>query len=392
MVAETARQFEALEAQAQCLMSVFTKGGYEAVAPAIIQPADVFLDLTGEDLRQRTYVFADPEGAELCLRPDLTIPTCRLHLARHERPNLPARYCYNGPAFRFQPSDADPAHPREFRQCGIELFGESKTTKAETEVVCLIIEALRKADLKTFKIRIGDLGLFHDLLDALDMPERWRQRLKTQFWRQETFRAELLRLTERPASALEGLPQDLMGKIDTGNAKASRKAVLKYFEQHDIELLGSRSLEEIAESLLNAAEDATSEPIPRQTTELIDSYLHIVGPPRAAGARIKDLMASAKVDISDAIERFDQRLEAFGKAGIELSAMEFSAEFGRKLEYYTGFVFEVVNDRLGSMSPVAGGGRYDNLFRTIGAGIDIPAVGSAIHTERLLSLTSGAAP
>ncbi|MFM1815998.1 MAG: hypothetical protein RLZ98_2693, partial [Pseudomonadota bacterium] len=53
MVAESARQFEALEDQARCLLSVFTKSGYEAVAPAIIQPADVFLDLTGEDLRSR---------------------------------------------------------------------------------------------------------------------------------------------------------------------------------------------------------------------------------------------------------------------------------------------------------------------------------------------------
>ena len=39
MTAETTREFEALEAQAQTLMSVFTKAGYDAVAPAIIQPA-----------------------------------------------------------------------------------------------------------------------------------------------------------------------------------------------------------------------------------------------------------------------------------------------------------------------------------------------------------------
>ncbi|MET0408185.1 MAG: ATP phosphoribosyltransferase regulatory subunit, partial [Hyphomicrobium sp.] len=107
MTAETVQNLEALALQAQTLMSVFTKAGYDAVAPAIIQPADVFLDVIGESLRGRTYVFTDQDGAELCLRPDITVPTCRLHLERHAEPMTPARYCYNGPAFRFQPQGAD---------------------------------------------------------------------------------------------------------------------------------------------------------------------------------------------------------------------------------------------------------------------------------------------
>src|SRR6185437_1464601 len=163
MAAETTRDFEALEAQAQTLMSVFLKTGYDAVAPAVIQPADVFLDVIGASLRARTYVFTDPDGAELCLRPDLTVPTCRLHLARHADGATPARYCYSGSAFRYQPDTADAAHPREFRQAGIERF----------------------------TLRIGDLGLFNALLDALSMPERWRRRLKHHFWRREAFRDEL---------------------------------------------------------------------------------------------------------------------------------------------------------------------------------------------------------
>ena len=85
-------------------MAVFTRAGYEAVAPAIIQPAGLFLDVVGESLRARTYVFTDPDGDELCLRPDLTVPTCRLHLERHPGGDVPARYCYNGAAFRFQPA------------------------------------------------------------------------------------------------------------------------------------------------------------------------------------------------------------------------------------------------------------------------------------------------
>lgn len=174
MTPETAQQFQALENQAHDLMNFFHQAGYEAVAPAIIQPADIFLDVVGEDLRRRTYVFVDPDGSELCLRPDLTVPTCRLHWQRctMNGNSTLARYCYNGPAFRFQPADAGPAHPREFRQLGIELFGEKNKERADVEVLYLIVSGLRRAGLQSFKIRIGDIGIFRALLDALDLPQR----------------------------------------------------------------------------------------------------------------------------------------------------------------------------------------------------------------------------
>src|SRR6476661_437365 len=81
MSAESARKFEALEAQAVSLLDVFKRRGYEQVAPSIIQPADIFLDQIGEAIRGRTYVFTDLTGEELCLRPDLTVPVSRPAIA-----------------------------------------------------------------------------------------------------------------------------------------------------------------------------------------------------------------------------------------------------------------------------------------------------------------------
>ncbi len=147
MSPEPAQKFEALEAQAQRLMAAFTRAGYEHVAPAIIQPAGLFLDVVGEQLRARTYVFTDPDGEELCLRPDLTVPTCRLHLARYPHGNVPARYCYNGAAFRYQPGGDTSAHPREFRQAGIESFAAPDREQDDAAVLALIVEALREAGL-----------------------------------------------------------------------------------------------------------------------------------------------------------------------------------------------------------------------------------------------------
>src|SRR6478735_1341295 len=147
MSAESARKFDALEAQAVTLLDVFKRHGYEQVAPSIIQPADIFLDQIGEAIRGRTFVFTDLSGEELCLRPDLTVPVSRLYLERHPGADAPARYCYNGPAFRFQPRGAKGTHPREFRQAGIECFGVADRDSADAEVVLLVADAVKSAGL-----------------------------------------------------------------------------------------------------------------------------------------------------------------------------------------------------------------------------------------------------
>lgn len=55
----------------------------------------------------------------------------------------------------------------------------------------------------------------------------------------------------------------------------------------------------------------------------------------------------------------------------------------RGLDYYNRTVFEVHHHKLGAMSAIAGGGRYDNLIKEIG-GKDVPALGFAAGMERLI--------
>ncbi len=391
MAAETARKFEALEAQAQKIMQVFIKAGHEAVSPAIIQPAGVFLDVIGESLRARTYVFTDPDGDELCLRPDLTVPTCRLHLERHGEGVAKARYCYNGPAFRFQPVGADRAHPREFRQAGIENFGSNDRERVDAQTVATILEALKAAGLKSSKLRIGDLGLFRALIRAIDMPDRWRQFLTHLFWRPDAFRVELKRLSQPRAETLKSIPAELRAGIDPGDLNKSERAVIEYVTAKGIDTSGTRSISEVASSLMWRVADAKADPLPPETVSLIERYLAISGPAKAAGASLKDLLRERGGAMAPVLEAYHKRLQYMSELGVDVVHTEFSAEFGRQLEYYTGFVFEVLSPDLGPNSAIAGGGRYDDLMKATGAKSDVPAVGAAIHTERLLGVIQGGA-
>ena len=69
-------------AWAEALLLSFAQAGYVQAEPAILQPAEPFLDLSGEDIRKSLYLTTDLSGEELCLRPDLTIPVAR-DLAQH---------------------------------------------------------------------------------------------------------------------------------------------------------------------------------------------------------------------------------------------------------------------------------------------------------------------
>jgi ATP phosphoribosyltransferase regulatory subunit len=388
--AETAANFDRLETQARLLTGVFRLHGYELVAPAIIQPASLMLDVVGEDLRGRTYVFSDQDGNELCLRPDLTVPTGRLYLERSPGGAEPARYCYNGPAFRYRPLTAPAGNPREFRQAGLEAYGHDAKTSLDAEIVALTATAVRAAGLSDLKLKLGDLGVLSAVLDAIAMPERWRQRLRQLFWRREAFNAELERLTTAPDEAVRRLPRELVAALSGKDRAAAVEAVQAHLLANGRDLQGTRSLADIADGLLAILADAREKPLRGAHAALIREIVDVHGPARRAVEAIQTVAKSRGANIERALSALNDRLREVSAAGLDLDTATYAGDFGRKFEYYTGFVFELESPRLEAGSPVAGGGRYDGLLEVVGAGRPVPAVGASIYTERLLSAQVGA--
>src|SRR6202451_4741943 len=87
------------DARAQALVASYVRAGYAQTEPPVLQPAEPFLDLSGEDIRRRMFLTTDPDGHELCLRPDLTIPVSRDYLASPAA-GKPAGFCYLGAGVR----------------------------------------------------------------------------------------------------------------------------------------------------------------------------------------------------------------------------------------------------------------------------------------------------
>ncbi len=373
-----------LRQQDQRIADVFARHGYGFVEPPILEPAEIFLEQSGEDIRRRMYVFNDPAGLELCLRPDLTIPTCRMYLRQTQpQQETAARLCYNGPAFRYQPQGA--ARPCQFLQAGVECLGDSDEAGADAEVLALTVEALQAAGLPRLDVQIGDLGLFFALLDQLDLPPRWRARLRHQFWRPDELHALLERLSKgggEKAPAGRAAFLEAIGGLDESRARLALEEVLR---MSGIATAGGRGSSEIAERFLDQAAAEQALHVSKEIAGLIDAFLQIAGAPQQALSEIDALTAAAGIDLGAARARFEQRLSLMEKRGLEPEKFQYAAQFGRNLEYYTGFVFDLRAPGMEEYGQIAGGGRYDALLRRLGAPRDIPAIGSAIRTEALLA-------
>lgn len=361
-------------AWADTLLLSFAQAGYVRAEPAILQPAEPFLDLSGEDIRKSLYLTADLSGEELCLRPDLTIPVARDYLAS-SRAGQPAGFSYLGPVFRYRSGQAS-----EFLQAGIESFGRQDRAAADAETLALALEATAAFGVRDVEIRTGDVALFNALLDALDLYPVWRRRLVKDFHRKISLEQDLeglARTTATTRSEYEGVLAALAGS----DRKAALAFVTDLMSIAGTTNVGGRTTAEIADRFLEQS-TLKGGALPREAITVLKRFLSISGNPDDAIAELRALTFDAKLDLTAAIDQFESRIGFMAARGIDVKNTRFSTAFGRGLDYYTGFEFELHHKGNGA-EPLVAGGRYDGLLTQLGSPAPIPAVGFSVWVDAL---------
>ena len=176
---------------------------------------------------------------------------------------------------------------------------------------------------------------------------------------------------------------DVYYMLEGADKQGARALVEDLLSIAGISSVGGRSVSEITERFLEQASLRSGPGVPQDKRDLIAKFLAVSGDPDAASAALRKLAGDAKLDLTAALDSFDQRLNFIVARGLDPATMSFSARFVRRLDYYTGFIFEAHGPGLPPDKPVIGGGRYDRLLGTLGAKKDIPAVGAAVWVERL---------
>ncbi|QPC94623.1 ATP phosphoribosyltransferase regulatory subunit [Mesorhizobium sp. INR15] len=357
------------------ITSLFAARDTHAVEVAVLQPADPFLDMAGEDLRRRIFLTESETGQTLCLRPEFTIPVCLDHIS--SQAGTPRRYSYLGEVFRQRREGGN-----EFFQAGIEDLGDRDTAEADARSLAdahaLLSLALPALPLT---VTLGDQTIFEAVLAALGLPRGWRMRLARAFGSTAMLEAALADLANPPRNGqLSGAVAALV--LD-GDLEALSAHIAIGMEEAGLSASAGRAPADIARRLIEKAE-LRSVRLSNEAFSALKSFLAIDVSLDGATAALEAFATGAGLSLGAALEKFAARAKAIVAHGLPAEKIRYDAAFGRPLDYYTGLVFEIASGN--GDRPLAGGGRYDRLLTLLGAKTPIPGVGFSVWLDRIEAL------
>lgn len=346
------------------------------IDPPVLQPAAIYLELSGEDIRRRAFLAGD----DLCLRPDMTAPAVRAAFAMQTPPPVIA---YEGVVFRQQQSGS--SRETEFVQIGAEWIGAVPLTPAnEAEIIALALQASGNA---ATRMKIGDVGIRSAFVAACGLDPRWAARTIAALERPNGLDALAYEIAHLPEDAGAGLAEAL-ASLTPEHAEAALADIL---DHAGITNVGQRPVGEIAQRLRERGALAAAAPPSEDQRALLAQLIAIDAPDGLAQARVlakSPALKNAKLAVA-AIEAAEARATALGKPSGMPRDVTFAPGLGRAVAYYDGFVFELEAAKLGDRASLGGGGRYDGLARALwpkekGAPpAGLRAAGFALRPDRL---------
>lgn len=357
------------------ILKLFAEREAEIIDVPVLQPADPFLDMAGEDLRRRIFLTESETGESLCLRPEFTIPVCRDHIA--SRAGTPRRYGYLGEVFRQRREGAN-----EFFQAGIEDLGDPDRARADARSVAdahaLLERLLPESELV---VTLGDQSVFEAVLAALGLPRGWRMRLARAFGSANKLSAALADLANPPRNG--ALPEQVAALLARHDEQALVAHVGAEMKAAGLSPTAGRTAADIAQRLIEQA-DLRAVRVSSEAFSALERFLATHVPLDAAGAALRDFASRSGLLLEDALAGFEARVAALRAEGLAVERIRYDAAFGRPLDYYTGLVFEIAAGD--GARPLAGGGRYDRLLTLLGAAQPIPGVGFSAWLDRVAAL------
>ncbi len=204
-----ARQVESVR---RALLDEFRLHGYELVMPPLLEYLDSLLTGSGRDLDLRTFKLVDQiSGRSMGLRADITPQVARIDAHLLNRKGV-ARLCYCGSVLHALPSTLNAT--REPLQIGAELYGHGGI-EADAEVIRLLARSLDLAGVRTTRLDLGHVGIFHALAVCGELDAELEEELFAVLQAKDvpTLRELVAGVPEPARSALLALP-DCYGGVE----------------------------------------------------------------------------------------------------------------------------------------------------------------------------------
>ena len=337
------------------LRSVKSKGFKYIDLPSVIETNHI-VQRSGENFRKFIFSFTDQNGSELCLRPDLTIASCLRYLENNLKSK--EKIFYSGQAYR-KSNNKKNSIIRD--QVGFEIIGSKDEKNDDKEIIDTALKSLSNLNYSKGILKIGNVEIFNLLISKLDIPKRWKLRLSRHFWREDYFNDLLKRL-------------ETNSDVDPTIVEVDKKRYLKMLRDNQEAMVAGRSVKEILKRFDNKIKDPRRANRGKNVSKTIKEFLRIQCPINKAADRLNVFFKKNNINLA-----VDQKYFPTSNNKIQKLNVEFSASFGRQLEYYTGMVFKIDIKSKSKSINVINGGRYDKLISDLGAKKQIPAVGAALN-------------
>ena len=337
------------------LRSVRSKG-FKYIELESVVEANHIVQRSGENFRKFMFSFIDHNGNELCLRPDLTIASCLRYLENNLKGK--EKIFYSGEAYRKSQNRKDSIIRN---QIGFEIIGSKNEKIDDKEIINTAIKSLSNLSYSSGTLKIGNVEIFNLLISKLDIPKRWKLRLSRHFWREKYFNDLLKRL-------------ETNSDVDPTIVEVDKKRYQKMLKDKQENIVAGRSIGEVLKRFNNKIKDPRRAIRGKKASKIIKDFLNINCPINKTAKKLNSFFKKNKINLI-----IDQKYFPISQNKLSKLNVEFSASFGRELEYYTGMVFKIDIKNKSKKINIINGGRYDKLIFDLGSKKQVPAVGAALN-------------
>ncbi len=148
--------------------------GYEEILTPAVESYELLAAKSGEEIRQRMYVFTDLGGRKVGLRPEFTASVARLIATKLRNAPKPLKLFSVGSLYRYD--EPQYGRFREFWQANYELMG-SDQPEADAEILTISNHLLKKLGIRNYYFKIGHVGILRGILNQEGIMEEQQNQI-----------------------------------------------------------------------------------------------------------------------------------------------------------------------------------------------------------------------
>jgi histidyl-tRNA synthetase len=202
---EEAQTFTHVISNAQRTALLF---GFKEVFTPHVETLELLSAKSGDEIRQRMFLFEDLGGRKVALRPEFTASIARLATSALKTEPKPLKLFSVGTVYRYD--EPQRGRYREFWQSNFELIGTGKP-EADTEILLLTAKLMQSLNLQGYVFKIGHVGILKGILSQDGVDEKTQNAILQRMDKKEYDLALKLVESEKCRNTLQSLI-DIKGK------------------------------------------------------------------------------------------------------------------------------------------------------------------------------------